>query len=301
MRHSGTTLMVVFLLFAGTMLAQQAPYSSFQPGTIWKDNHGVPINAHGGGILYRKGLYYWYGEHKIGGKAGNQAQVGVHCYSSKDLYNWKDEGIVLKVDTAQNSVLEKGCIIERPKVIYNQKTGKYVMWFHFEKKGNGYNSAQSGVAISDSSTDLFKLVRIFRPDAGTWPLNVLPIHKTLPFNTVNAVFTGGMCSKDVDSVNFVGRDMEGGQMARDMNLFVDDNHQAYLIYSSESNSTLHISLLSDDYLSTAGKWVRILSGRFNEGAALFKHNGKYYLFASGCTSWQANPARSAIADCLFGP
>ena len=43
------------------------------------------INAHGGGILYDKGTYYWYGEHKVEGDAGNYAQVGVHCYSSKDL------------------------------------------------------------------------------------------------------------------------------------------------------------------------------------------------------------------------
>ena len=38
------------------------------------------------------------------------------------------------------------------------------------------------------------------------------------------------------------RDHDGGQMARDMTLFVDDDGKAYHIYSSESNSTLHLSL-----------------------------------------------------------
>ena len=66
-------------------------HTSFRPGKIWTDNNGAHINAHGGGILYDKGTYYWYGEHKVEGDAGNYAQVGVHCYSSKDLYNWKDE------------------------------------------------------------------------------------------------------------------------------------------------------------------------------------------------------------------
>src|SRR5665647_3642849 len=69
--------------------------TAFHPGEIWKDNKSVHINAHGGGILYQKGIYYWYGEHKIEGEIGNTAQVGVHCYTSTDLYNWKDEGIVL--------------------------------------------------------------------------------------------------------------------------------------------------------------------------------------------------------------
>lgn len=294
-------LAVFFALTISCVEAQNVKYDSFTPGAVWNDNNGVHINAHGGGILYRKGKYYWYGEHKIAGKSGNSAMVGVHCYSSKDLYNWKDEGIALKVDTTPGSVLEKGCIIERPKVIYNKKTRKYVMWFHYEKKGNGYNSAMSGVAVANKATGPFTFIKVIRPNAGVWPLNVLPMHKTLAFNTVNATYHGGMCSKNIDSVNFVGRDFKDGQMARDMNLFVDDDGKAYHIYSSESNGTLHISQLTDDYLSCSGKWVRIFPGRFHEGAALFKRKGKYYLFASGCTSWAPNAARSAVADHIFGP
>ena len=281
--------------------AQTVSYQTFEPGATWKDNNGVHINAHGGGILYLWGVYYWYGEHKVAGKLGNQAQVGVHCYSSKDLYNWIDEGIVLHVDTTPGSILEKGCIIERPKVIYNKMTKKFVMWFHYEKKGNGYNSSLSGVAISDNPIGPFTFTKVFRPNAGTWPLNVLPMHKTLGFNTVNAEYHGGMCSKDIDSVNFVGRDFNEGQMARDMNLFVDDDGKAYHIYSSESNGTLHISQLTDDYLSCSGKWIRIFPGRFNEGAAMFKRKGYYYLFMSGCTSWNPNPGRSAMAKSIWGP
>ena len=42
-----------------------------------------------------KACYYWFGEHKIEGEAGNRAHVGVHVYSSEDLYNWQDRGIAL--------------------------------------------------------------------------------------------------------------------------------------------------------------------------------------------------------------
>lgn len=34
------------------------------PGERWLDTDGNPINAHGGGILYHEGTYYWYGEYK---------------------------------------------------------------------------------------------------------------------------------------------------------------------------------------------------------------------------------------------
>ena len=44
-----------------------------KPGEIWPDNNGVHINAHGGGMLFYEGKYYWFGEHKIAGKAGNKA------------------------------------------------------------------------------------------------------------------------------------------------------------------------------------------------------------------------------------
>ena len=57
-------------------------------------------------LYHRRSTYYWYGENKEGRTwlpESNQAWdgyrvdvTGVHCYSSKDLLNWKDEGLVLK-------------------------------------------------------------------------------------------------------------------------------------------------------------------------------------------------------------
>ncbi len=77
--------------------AQGQQRTAFEPGKVWPDNKGSHLNAHGAGVLYDKGRYYLFGEHKIAGSLGNMAQVGVHCYSSKDLYNWQDEGIALAV------------------------------------------------------------------------------------------------------------------------------------------------------------------------------------------------------------
>ncbi|MCX6307828.1 MAG: beta-glucanase, partial [Bacteroidia bacterium] len=121
---------MLFVLFSCSTNQQ---IMTIKPGDVWKDNRGVPINAHGGGILYHKGVYYWYGEHKD--EHTNVANVGINCYSSHDLSNWKFEGVVLPVVTNDDSSdIAMGCVMERPKVVYNEKTKKFVLWFHLELK-----------------------------------------------------------------------------------------------------------------------------------------------------------------------
>lgn len=136
----------------------------FRPGELWPDTNGVPINAHGGGFLFRNGVYYWFGEFKTGGPGGNAANVGVSVYSSRDLYHWKNGGIALKVSDDPTRDIVKGCVIERPKVLYNAKTRTYVMWFHLELKGKGYSAARAGIAVSRTPTGPYRFVRDFRPD-----------------------------------------------------------------------------------------------------------------------------------------
>ncbi len=283
-----------------TMCAEKQ-YNSFHPGQLWLDNNGVHINAHGGGVLFHENTYYWFGEHKVKGKAGNKAHVGVHVYSSKDLYNWTDEGIALSVSDDPDNDIAKGCILERPKVIYNAGTKEFVMWFHLELKGEGYHSARCGVAVSDRITGPYTFLHSMRPNAGHWPLNVRPEQKT-PVSISSELdkqFSGGPSEK-VRQTNILGAHFEGGQMSRDMTLFVDDDAKAYHLYASEHNSTLHIALLTDDYLRHSGKYVRVFEHRWMEALAICKRKGKYYLIASGCTGWSPNAARSAVADSLFG-
>jgi hypothetical protein len=275
---------------------------SFKPGQLWPDNNGVHINAHGGGIIYYNDTYYWFGEHKIEGEKGNFAQVGVHCYSSKDLYNWTDEGISLNVDNDPGSEITKGCILERPKVVYNKKTSKFVMWFHLERLGYGYGYASSGIAVSDKVTGPYRFIRSVRPNQEQWAINIKEINKQPASRKVlETKYPGYTLFGDADSVNILGRDFKKGQMARDMTIFVDEDGKAYHIFASEENSTIHISELSDDYLSYTGKYARAFVGRFMEAPAVFKKDGKYYFVGSGCTGWAPNAARSAVADNIFGP
>lgn len=133
--------------------------NSFQPASVWHDTKGEVINAHGGGILYSNNTYYWFGE-----KRDREASEGINVYSSTDLYNWKFEALALSPDEDAKSEITKGCLMERPKVLYNEKTKKYVMWFHLELKGQGYNAARAAVAISDKVTGPYKFISSFRPN-----------------------------------------------------------------------------------------------------------------------------------------
>ena len=133
------------------------PLQPIRSGEIWPDNNGEHINAHGGGVMYHDGTYYWFGENKC--DTTSSAMVGVMCYSSRNLTDWKNEGVALSVVDNDSSDIARGCILERPKVIYNAKTGKFVMWFHLELKGKGYAAARAGVAVSDTPAGPYRFIR----------------------------------------------------------------------------------------------------------------------------------------------
>jgi hypothetical protein len=93
----------------------------------------------------------------------------------------------------------------------------------------------------------------------------------------------------------------GGQMARDLTVFVDDDSKAYLFTSSEDNSVMHVFELSDDYLHVNGTFARVFIGDYIEAPTVFKKDGMYYFIGSGCTAWMPNAAHSAVASSIWGP
>ncbi len=295
--HSALYLFITVLLLSCKAKSQDC----IRPGEIWPDNNGVHINAHGGGMLYFQGRYYWFGEDKS--ERSNAALKGVHCYSSKDLCKWTDEGIVLSVIGDEPAhELVKGCIIERPKVVYNKKTKTFVMWFHHELRWQGYNAARVGLAVSDNITGPYRFVRSYRPHPGIWPENMSEEDKLLDMEAASQLKS--WTPEWLEAVRkglFVIRDFEGGQMSRDMTVFVDDDNKAYHIYSSEENLTLHIAELSDDYQSHTGKYIRIIPAGHNEAPAIFKKDGRYFMITSGCTGWDPNAARLLTATSIWGP
>ena len=137
-------------------------------GTMWLDTDGNPIQAHGGMIEKFDGIYYWYGENKAGETVLKENGlhrvdfIGFSCYSSADCISWKNEGLVLKASDQPGSPLHKSRVGERPKVLYNEKSRKYVMWFHLDS--HDYMTAHTGVAVADRPTGPFQFVREMCPN-----------------------------------------------------------------------------------------------------------------------------------------
>jgi hypothetical protein len=92
-------------------------------------------------------------------KTNGTSFINVNCYSSTNLVEWKYEGALLSQtasgDTGPNRV------IERPKIIYNKATSKYVMWMHIDS--GDYKEAKIGVATSSSVCGKYTYLRSEQP------------------------------------------------------------------------------------------------------------------------------------------
>lgn len=293
---------LAFFLCAMVAAVEAQALDEIRPGQEWPDRKGEHINAHGGGLLFHEGKYYWYGENRPA--RGFTTEVGVEVYSSSDLMNWEDEGVALAVSDEAGHDIERGCIMERPKVVRNPKTGKFVMLFHLELKGQGYAAARVGFAESDSPVGPFRFIRSLRPNAGKWPVDFsrrdIRKAKKLKESDYKDWWTPEWREAIREGL-LLARDVPGGQMSRDMTVYVDDDGKAYHIYSAEENLTLNIAELTDDYLDYTGRYVRVAPGGQNEAPAIFKRDGVYWMITSGCTGWAPNEARMFKATSLWGP
>lgn len=290
------TLLLIVLLVSAKVGAQNLN------GDLWFATDGEHINAHGGCILPYEGKFYWYGESRSREKNGTMD--GVAVYSSRDLQTWQNEGLALPVVNEKGSDIERGCLMERPKVLYNEQTKKFVMLFHLELKGKGYSAARVAFAESYSPTGPFRYLRSERLHPGKWPQEMSKAQRRIAMQT-NATTTKTDYSEswhaEVRKGMFLWRDLQGGQMSRDMTLFVDTDGRAYHITSSQENMTLLVSELSDDYLSFTGRYSQIAPGGQNEAPCIFYHKNRYWLICSGCTGWAPNEARMFTSKNIWGP
>ncbi|MFJ4534565.1 RICIN domain-containing protein [Streptomyces tibetensis] len=158
MRRACTTLLALCLGLFGALAtagpALAAP-QTITNGTQFTDTSGSPVHAHGGGVLKVGSYYYWFGEHR---NADNTFRY-VDAYRSTDLKNWEFRNHVLTEASAPELATAN---IERPKVMYNASTGKFVMWMHKEN-GTDYSEARAAVAVSDTVDGDYTWKGSFRP------------------------------------------------------------------------------------------------------------------------------------------
>src|SRR5204863_8656826 len=117
----------------------QAAAVRITSGTAWTDTGGGSMQAHGEGIFTVGSTYDMEGEDKTAGSTF----TAVACYSSTDLAHWTRQVNALSQGGGD---LAAGRVVERPKVIYNSSTGRYVMWMHIDS--GSYGDARAGVATS---------------------------------------------------------------------------------------------------------------------------------------------------------
>ena len=149
----------LFLSLSALVPAALAANNWIVSGVPWYDNNGKVIQAHGGGIRKEGDTFWWVGEDKTGNTGS--FKNGFHLYSSTDLANWTDEGIILKASSDTNSPIGPDKVGERPKIIYNEQTKTYVLWFHSED--SGYALANVGVATAPDIKGPYTFKASWRP------------------------------------------------------------------------------------------------------------------------------------------
>ncbi|MCF0135299.1 MAG: family 43 glycosylhydrolase, partial [Lachnospiraceae bacterium] len=93
-------------------------------------------------------------------KKGKIWTWGIRCYSSEDLINWKDEGHIIdpKPDD-KDSLFHPFRRLDRPHLLFNPGTGKYVLWLKYNDK------AHFSVLTADHLKGPYSLVDAFlQPD-----------------------------------------------------------------------------------------------------------------------------------------
>jgi len=157
MRKAVFQLTGLFLFTLTAAIPSIAAPGIIKPGEPWLDDRGQQIQAHGGGITFWKGSYYWFGEDRS--QTNDPDKRYVACYSSRDLVHWKFLRQVVALSDPEH--LGRRWVLERPKVFVNPRTHKFVLYAHLDDAR--YKLASVMIAVSDRIDGDYHYVKSFRP------------------------------------------------------------------------------------------------------------------------------------------
>jgi hypothetical protein len=237
--------------------------NSIKPGQPWFDSEGKPIQAHGASIFFENDTFYWYGENKEKTLPGSGIwHWGVRAYSSKDLYNWKDEGLLIPPDeNDRNSPLHPSHCMDRPHILYNDRTGKYILWMKIMgRRDADYYVQYMTVAQADRFLGPYKITKTLHPL--------------------------GMNSGDFDLVM--------NESDHKAYIYFERVHSE-LICADLTDDFLDLTgHYSSHFPRKRPPFVR-------EAPAFFKRKGMMYLITSSTTGFFPNPSEAAESDFFHGP
>ncbi|MHA7964525.1 chitobiase/beta-hexosaminidase C-terminal domain-containing protein [Paenibacillus sp. CAU 1782] len=281
-------------------------------GETWYDTEGNAIQAHGGGFLQQtaadgKPIYYWVGENKIHNSAVFHA---VSLYSSRDLVNWVNEGDIVDQFTQTVPGAEFGLLDnkwERPKLLYNEKTQKYVLYGHWET-ANSYASSQIAVATADQVNGPYTFLGHWRP-GGT-----LRNWRSDGGNYLDSEFYKTSGVKTTIPSDIQNDENQMGKLLRDYTVFMDDDGKAYLV-NAEGHS-MRVHRLNEEFTDVdfttyvdsdpATKATDFESYLFydhvgREAPAIVRAENGYYMATSGQSGWFPNQTMISYTTDLKDP
>ena len=187
-----------------------------------------------------------------------------HAFSSKDLVNWTDEGIIMELANENPGKNENGVEIATspwaeggsawaPTI--EEKNGKYY-FYYCGKFSNG--QSEIGVAVADHPAGPYK-------------------------DKEEALITVDMCKQ---------AGIKMGQ-AIDPSIFTDDDGTSYITFG---NGAAAIAQLSDDMMSIEKDTLKQINGLtdFRESVVVTKANGKYHW------TWSCDDANSPNYHVNYG-
>ena len=284
------TMLAGSMPIMGTMPSVQANNGEFQQitnDTFFKDKDGNFIYSQGGGIFEFDGKYYWYGvkyaeavtypETKV--LSSENHFVGITCYSSTDLVNWTDEGIIATPEDVYNETIMEG------------QQAAWVGRLGVTKLADGTYALLVQHECDDADNSIDNANRgNTKAETDGWSKQVLIMTSDKP----NGHFTW---NNRVNMKSYIGTTNTG-----DQTVFVDPaTGQGYLLYSYGSGrGKMYLSKVvkGEDGIVTLDESRMIYSGAGREGNCMFEYGGKYYVCASDLYGWNASHGYYLVLDSL---
>lgn len=146
-----------FAVFGPTVgqLAARAKWTTIRNGALWTDTEGRTVQAHAPGFVRVGRTWYMVGEDRAG-----SWHPDVNLYSSQDLVHWKFERKIIE-NGVTTPELGRSRMIERAKLMRNPRTGRYVVWCHYESRN--YAASEAACFESERVDGPYTLVWSGRP------------------------------------------------------------------------------------------------------------------------------------------
>lgn len=261
---------------------------NIQNDVFWLDTDGNTIFSQGGGIFKFGDTYYWYGvKYEEAEKYVQNPKVsyskdtfaGVTCYSSKDLVNWKNEGIVVTKD-AVNNAEEMG-----------EQKARWVGRLGVAKVGEKYALFVQHEFPETEQTDVTK-TKDYPDEAkeGSGEFNGQYYSKQVLVLTSDSPTGQFTWNQRINMYDYTG----GTSNTGDQTVFTDEETgKSYLVYSyGRGRGKMFLSEIVAQDDGKIGldksKSYKIYEGAGREGNCMFKYNGKYYVCASDLYGWNAS-------------